>query len=40
MKCDINMRKVLIVSYHFSDLTAIGAVLINALAKYLPDFGW
>lgn len=34
------MRKVLIISYHFSDLRDISAVRINALAKHLPKFGW
>lgn len=34
------MKKVLIISYHFSDKTAIGSIRINGLAKYLPLFGW
>ncbi len=34
------MRKVLIISYYFSDKSAIAAVRINGLAKFLPKFGW
>jgi len=33
-------KKVLIVSYAFSPVNAIGAVRISKLAKYLPEFGW
>lgn len=34
------MKNVLIISYHFQDQKAIGAVRIHGLAKYLPKFGW
>jgi glycosyltransferase involved in cell wall biosynthesis len=34
------MKKVLLISYYFSDLTVIGSVRINALVKYLPQLGW
>jgi glycosyltransferase involved in cell wall biosynthesis len=34
------MKKVLIISYYFSDLRDIAAVRINGLAKFLPKFGW
>lgn len=34
------MRKVLIISYYYSDVSKIGAVRINGLAKFLPKFGW
>ena len=37
---DRYMRKVLIISYYFSDLTDVGAVRINGWAKFLPKFGW
>jgi hypothetical protein len=34
------MKKVLIISYLFNDLSAIGAVRIHGLAKYLPKYSW
>ena len=34
------MRKVLIISYLFTHDTAIGAIRMRGLAKYLPENGW
>lgn len=34
------MKRVLIISYYFSDLRDIASVRINGLAKFLPQFGW
>lgn len=34
------MKKVLIISYHFSKKESIGSIRIQGLAKYLPAFGW
>ncbi|MCD4664978.1 MAG: glycosyltransferase, partial [Bacteroidales bacterium] len=34
------MKKVLIISYAFSDKRAIGSIRIQGLAKFLPEFGW
>lgn len=34
------MRKVLIISRYYSDLSKIPAVRINGLVKFLPMFGW
>jgi len=34
------MKKVLIISFFFSDKSIIGAVRPNGLAKFLPEFGW
>jgi len=34
------MKKVLIISYYSCDKTAIGALRLNGLAKFLPQFGW
>jgi len=34
------MRNVLIICYEFSDLNQTGALRVNGLAKFLPNFGW
>jgi glycosyltransferase involved in cell wall biosynthesis len=34
------MRNVLIICYEFSDINQTGALRVNGLAKFLPNFGW
>jgi len=34
------MKKILIISYHFSKKEAIAAIRLRGLAKYLVSFGW
>ena len=34
------MKKVLVISYHFTPDAAVGAVRSAKFAKYLPQFGW
>ncbi len=37
---EADLRRVLIISYHFPPRPAIGSVRLEGLAKYLPRYGW
>lgn len=34
------MNRVLIISYYYPPSPAVGAIRLNGIAKYLPEFGW
>lgn len=40
VRAGISVRKVLIITFHFSRKERVASIRLRGLAKYLPEFGW